>query len=218
MSEEFNSPFPSSPPEGALAALFPEDDPSLGAGGVACLGRALVGASLEAYVSPSGGQDLLGELPLVLFSGAGTKPGAWPFWVLVGRASQGVDGVHYSPDVLLLVQVSRLEHVHDGHSVFPHGVGKLVDVLHHLEVAAGGVNFGNASWTQLVHETAEHLAILEDVLEGSFRLWLPEDIEDPLEGLLLHILVPLAKHLGHDLALERHLALVGGFELRRKDT
>lgn len=42
----------------------------------------------------------------------------------------------------------------------------LGDVLHHLELSAGGVDFVHGAWLQFVDELAEDGPVLKDILEG----------------------------------------------------
>jgi hypothetical protein len=72
-----------------------------------------------------------------------------------------------------------------------------VDVLHHLELAAHLVDFGDGAGLDLVHESAQDLSVLKHILVGlaAVEELFAEDGLDPIHGLLLLLGIALAGQL-----------------------
>lgn len=80
------------------------------------------------------------------------------------RTAQREQRVGHLRDVFLLVQVDGLEDVLVGHAVRLQRLLEVVDVLHHLELAAGRVHLGHRAGLDLVDQRAQHLAVLQHIL------------------------------------------------------
>ena len=70
----------------------------------------------------------------------------------------------------------------------------LVDVLHHLELAARGVDLGDGAGLKLVHQLAQDLAVPDGILELASQLAADHGL-NPLLGLLLQHRVALGGDL-----------------------
>jgi len=163
---------------------------------------ALVRAVLQVDDALAGAQLLLAEVALVLVSRLGSKEWTGPLGVQVASASEGHDALCDLGDVSPLVKVNGLEDVDVWDAVLLDGRLEFVDILHHLELTALGVDLGNSTWLQLVHQAAEDGAVAEDLLEGALGKALPEDGLDPAEHLGLQLGITLSGDLVSDLGAE----------------
>ena len=98
-------------------------------------------------------------------------------------------------DVSPLVQVDGLEAIDVRDTVILDGFLEFVDVFHHLELATAGVDLGNSTGLQLVHQSAKDGTITENLLEGAGLHSLTKDGFDPAEHLSLKLGVTLAGDL-----------------------
>lgn len=117
------------------------------------------------------------------------------FWVWFRRphantygTAKGEQGVGDLRDVLLLVQIDGLEHVLVGHTVRLQRLLEVVDVLHHLELAAGRVDLGHGAGLDDIDQAAQHLAVLEHIVVGlaGGELGADDGLDPGLGLLVLH--------------------------------
>lgn len=169
---------------------------------LAALGGALVGAVLQVDDAFAGTQLLLRPFALLLLGGLGSEAGSPVLGVHVASAANGHQALCNLGDVPLLPQVNGLEDVDFGHAPGLGGVLEVGDVLHKLELSAGGVDLGDATGHQLVHQVAEDNAVAEDVTEVTVGQGLTKDGAHPLHDALLQSWVTLASDLVLDLGAE----------------
>jgi hypothetical protein len=187
--------------------LLPENDLASSAHVLSSLGSPLVLSGLEADHGFSSPHLLFGEFALVLVRGFGAQVGSFPLGMLVGRPAQGEDGVRDLADVLLLPQIHGLEDVNVVDAVGLQGRLEVVDVLHHLELSAGGVDLGDGAGGELVDQLAEDGAVADHIFVELSRGELgAEDGLDPLLRLPVLVGVALGGDLGADLTFQRHFA------------
>lgn len=171
---------------------------------------ALVGTVLQVDDALTGAQLILGEVALVLIGRLGSKERSGPFGVQVAGAAKSHDALSDLGDVSPLVQVDSLKDINVGHAVVSDGGLEFVDILHHLELTAGGVDLGNGAWLQLVHQSAQDGTIAEHLLEGARLQTLAEHGLDPAEHLSLKLGITLASDLVGNLGAKAITATTGG--------
>lgn len=148
------------------------------------------------------------------------------------RSAEGEQRRHHLRDVFLLPQVHRLKDVDVIHPVVlesllepttcarcrrashryfgTYFIANLhysqVDVLHHLELSAAGVDFRHRSGQDLVHEMAQYLAVFKHILEAlARRELLADDRLDPFLRLLLLLRIALRRDLRRENAALENL-------------
>lgn len=181
---------------------------------VAGLRGALVEAHLQVDLTFAGAQLLLGERALVLVGHFRAQRRAVVFRMLLGLggwknynqlapgkcisvsnkhgtyyATQRVQAQRHLRNVATLEQISGLEDLLLRHAVLLDGRLEALHVLHQLEVGAALLDLLDRAGRQLIGQSAQHLAVLQDVLvlAGGHRL--AEHGEHPRQHLQLLFLV-----------------------------
>lgn len=159
---------------------------------------ALVGAHLEVDDALAGAELLIGEVALVLLGGLGANEGTLELGVEVASTSNSHQALGDLGNVAAFVQIDGLEDVDFWNTPGLAGLLESVDVLHLLELTAGGVDLGDAAGHELVHEVAEDNAILENIFDGSSGKLLAKDIAHPGKDVTLELGITLASELVGD--------------------
>jgi len=163
---------------------------SIGQGSHAGLGGSLILSHLETDLSVS-------QLPLLVLvpflplflRHLRSKAGPGVFRMFLGDAAEGVDAENHLRDVASLEQVSCLEDLLMGYTVFLNGVLEPLNILHELEGSARRLNLLDRVGLDLVNKIAESDAIFEYVLEVTWWQLLPHHRLHPLHHLLFQLLV-----------------------------
>jgi len=129
---------------------------------LAALVGAFVGTVLQVDDALAGAELLFAELTLVLIRLFWSQDWAIPFWVDLSRSAQSEKALRHLRNISPLPQVNSLEDVDFGHTINFAGFLELVNVLHHLELATLGVDFGDAAGHHFVHHPAENGAIAKN--------------------------------------------------------
>lgn len=162
---------------------------------LAALSGALVGAHLEVDDALASAQLLLRPFALLFLGGLGSQAGSVVLGVSVAGTADGHQALGDLGNVPLLPQVDGLEDVNLGHAPGLGSVLEVRDVLHELELAAAGVDLGDATGHQLVHQVAEDGAVAENVSEVTVGEGLSKNGAHPLLDALLQGRVALAGNL-----------------------
>ncbi len=140
--------------------------------------------------------------------GLGSQEWSFPVRVSVRLTAKSEEGGDDLTDVLFLPELYRLENIYVRHTVLLDGFLELVDVLHHLEITPGRVDFADGSGLDLVDQFTENLSVAQVVLEGSVELP-ADDRLDPFLGFLLLLGIAFRCDLGADLTFESHSVELG---------
>jgi len=127
----------------------------------------------------TGAQLFLRKYTLVLFGGLGSKEWAGPFGVQVASAAESHEALCNLWQIASLIKINSLEHIDVRYSVCFASLLETIDILHLFELAARGVDFGDTSWHQLVHQFAEDNSITKNVFEWTISELLTENSLNP---------------------------------------